>query len=221
MSMPSRALGARILGVLSVLLAVVLTTGQGAYAASKVVRDGTGDVYSLTGDTPTKVSGPDGDIVSVRTTHTRHVVRIKVQARHLKLDQTLLFAKVKTGPTGPAYFFNGTADIGMRMAIMTKGQAHLIVCPGISMRFRPSLGYVMAVIPRTCLGDPRWVQAGAALATTDSLIKTLADDSFDPMSGSPDGSDGTVDIAGLGTISAAQMNSPTVPLPLGPRVHVG
>ena len=219
--MPSRALGARILGVLSVLVAMLLTTGQGAYAASKTVRDTTGDVYSLTGDTPTKVSGPSGDIVSVRTTHTRRVVRIKVQASHLKLDQTLLFAKVKTGPTGPTYFFNGTADIGMRMAIMTKGQAHIVVCPGISMRFRPALGYVMAVIPRTCLGDPRWVQVGAALATTASLIKTLADDNFDPMSGSPAGSDGTIDIAGLGSISAAQMNAQMMPLPLGPRVHVG
>ena len=219
--MPSRALGARILGVLSVLLAVVLTTGQGAYAASRTVRDATDDVYSLTGDTPTKVTGPNGDVTSVTTTHTRHAVRIRVQARHLKLDQTLLFAKVKAGPTGPAYFFNGTADIGIRMAILTKGQVHVIVCPGISMRFRPARGYVMAVIPRTCLGSPRWVRAGAALATTDSIIKTLADEGSDPLAGGSDASAGTVDIAGLGTITAAQMNSPMTPLPLGPRVRVG
>jgi hypothetical protein len=219
--MPSRALGARLLGVLSVLLAVVLTTGQGAYAASKTVRDATGDVYSLTGETPTKATGPDGDITSVTTIHRRREIRVKVRARHLSLDQTLLFAKVRTGPTGPAYFFNGTADIGMRIAIMVKGQEHFVVCPGIRMAFHAAQGYVMAVIPRSCLGNPRWIRVGAALATTDSLIASLADEDSDPLAGDPDAPAGTMDIAGVGNLTNAQLNAAAPQLPLGPKVRVG
>jgi hypothetical protein len=215
MPTPSRRRGARTLGVLSVLLAVVLGTASGAHAASKTVRDATGDVYSLTEEAPTKVAGRDGDITSVTTSHRARVVVIKVRAHHLSLDQTLLFAKVRTRPTGPAYFFNGTADIGIRMAIITRGQAQMLRCPGIRMDFRPTHGYVAAVIPRTCLGSPRWVQAGAALATTDSMIG--APDDFDPFGGGT--SSGTFDIAGLGDLTVAQVNATAPPLPLGPRVR--
>jgi hypothetical protein len=214
-----RALSARTLGAL--VSALVLVSTGSAHAASRTVSDPTGDVYALTPDAPTKASGPDGDIVSVTTTHTPHSVRIKVRARHLSLAQTLLLAKIRTGPTGPAYFFNGTADIGMRMAVMTHGQTRVVVCPGLWMRFRPRQGYVAAVVPRRCLGDPRSVQAGAALVTTDSLIASLADDDFDPFAEGSDAPSGTVDIAGVGTITAAQMDATVPPLPLGPRVHVG
>ena len=218
MRLTSRAATARTLGALASVL-VLTGTGPAAHAASRTVADPTGDVYSLTSDSPTKVSGADGDIVSVTTTNGPRTVRIKVRARHLSLDQTLLLAKVRTGPAGPAYFFNGTADIGIRMAIMTHGQADLVVCPGLWMRFRPAKGYVAAVIPRRCLGEPRWVQAGAALATTDSMIATLGDDS-DPFAGDAEPT-GTIDIGGLGALSAAQMDAGVPPLPLGPRVRVG
>lgn len=219
-----RAPSARTLGALVsalVLPLVLVGTGPAAHAASRTVSDPTDDVYALTPETPTKVSGPDGDIISVTTAHTPHSVRIKVRARHLSIAQTLLLAKIRTGPTGPAYFFNGTADIGMRMAVMTHGQTRVVVCPGLWMRFRPRQGYVAAVVPRRCLGDPRWVQAGAALVTTDSLIASLADDDFDPFAEGADAPSGTVDIAGIGTITAAQMDATVPPLPLGPRVHVG
>ncbi|MDH2416511.1 hypothetical protein [Nocardioides sp. CER19] len=218
--MAARRTLARSLAALAVGASLVLATGQGAYAASKTVRDATGDVYSLTGDSPTKVSGPDGDITSVTTMHGRRKVRIKVRARHLSLDETLLFAKIRTGPTGPAYFFSGTADIGVRIALIAKGQTHLLVCPGIRMAFHASQGYVMAVIPRTCLGSPRWIRVGAALATTDSMVATLADENYDPFADDSEAT-GTVDIGGVGTLTPAQMSSPTIPLPLGPKVRVG
>ena len=210
-------LSLRALGVLSALLVVVLAGPQGAYAATRTVPDATGDVYTLTDETPTKVSGPDGDVLSVTTAHRMRSVRIVVRARHLSLDQTLLFAKVRTSTPGPAYFFNGTADIGMRMAIMTHGQMRVIRCPGIRMAFRPGRGTVMAVIPRGCLGSPRWVRAGAALATTESMISTLAAGS-DPLTG---GEPGTIDVAGLRELGRGQTNATTPPLPLGPRVRVG
>lgn len=127
---------------------------------------------------------------------------------------------MRTGRAGPAYFFTGTADIGMRIALITKGQAKFLVCPGIRMAFHAPQGFVMAVIPRTCLGSPRWVRVGATLATTDSLVATLADDNYDPFAGDADAT-GTVDIGGVGTLTPAEMSSPTVPMPLGPKVRVG
>jgi hypothetical protein len=207
---------------LAAVVSVILGAGTGAYAASATVRDATGDLYSLTGETPAKVSGPDGDITSVTTRHGRRHITIKVRARHLSLDQTLLLAKVRTGPTGPAYFFTGTADIGMRVALMSKRQERLVVCPGIRMVFRPARGYVEAVIPRTCVGSPRWIRAGAALATTDSLIKALgSDDGFDPLDGDGETPSGTMDIAGVGALTQAQLGPISAPPPLGPKVRVG
>jgi hypothetical protein len=211
---------ARTLGALSCALGLTLTASPAAHAASRTVSDATDDVYSLTAETPTKVSGPDGDIVSVTTVHGRKNVMIRVRARHLTLDQTLLFAKVRTAPAGPAYLFNGTADIGIRMAIMTRGQTRVVVCPGLWMRFRPSQGVATAVIPRRCLGNPRWVRTGAALATTDSMIATLADPGSDPLAEDPEAS-GTIDIAGVRAVGIAQMAAASPPLPLGPRVRVG
>jgi hypothetical protein len=76
----------------------------------------------------------------------------------------------------------------------------------------------MAVVPRTCLGSPRWVRAGAALATTESMIDALADGS-DPLGG--DAATGTIDVAGLDDLTRGQTNAMTPPLPLGPRVRVG
>jgi len=214
-----RASAARTLGVLACVAGVALTTVPAASAATKTVRDATDDVYALSTDAPTKVAGPNGDIVSVTTVHGRKNVRIRIQARHLSIEQVLMTAKVKTGPTGPTYFFNGTADMGMRIAVMSRGQADLVACPGLWMRFRPAKGFVMAVIPRRCLGNPRWVQTGAALATTQSMVATLADDDFDPFAGDID-IDGTIDIAGVNGIGPAQMSA-TPPLPLGPRVRLG
>ena len=220
--MAFRKPAARAAAALAAVGAVVLTTGHGAYAASTTVTDATGDLYPLTGETPTKVAGPDGDITSMTTRHGRRHITITVRARHLSLDQTLLLAKVRTGPTGPAYFFSGTADIGMRVALMSKGQQRLVVCPGIRMVFRPARGYVEAVIPRTCLGSPRWIRAGAALATTDSLIKSLgSDDGFDPAGGDGEEPSGTIDIAGVATLTQTQLGGSSAALPLGPKVRVG
>jgi len=220
--MALRRPAARAAAVVAAVLSVALTAGPGADAASTTVRDATGDLYSLTGQPPTKVSGPDGDITSVTTRHGRRHVTITVRARHLSLDQTLLLAKVRTGPTGPAYFFSGTADIGMRVALMSKGQERLVVCPGIRMVFRPARSYVAAVIPRTCLGSPRWIRAGAALATTDSLIASLgSDDGFDPVQGDGETASGTIDVAGVSTLTETQLDAFSAPLPLGPKVRVG
>lgn len=221
MSNQPRALAARTLGALSVLLAVVLATGAGASAASTTVRDATGDVYTLLGNGPTKASGPDGDITSVTVRHSPRLISIRVHASHLSLDQTMLQAKVRTGPHGPVYFFTGTADIGMRIALMSKGQEKLVMCPGIRMVFRPARGYVEAGIPRRCVGDPRWVRVGAALVTTDSLIQALGSDGGLDDLGEGETPSGTIDIAGVGTLSAAQMNATSMPLPLGPKVRVG
>ncbi|SFB99086.1 hypothetical protein SAMN04487968_1039 [Nocardioides terrae] len=215
-----RASAARTLGVLSCVVGVALTSTPAASAASKTVRDTTDDVYSLTAETPTKVAGPNGDIVSVTTSHGAKNVRIRIQARHLSLEQAVMIAKVRTGPTGPTYFFNGTADIGMRMAVMTRGEADIVACPGLWMRFRPAKGLVMAVIPRRCLGAPRWAQAGAALITTPSMVATMADDDFDPMTDEAE-ADGTIDIADVGAVDAGQVSAATPALPLGPRVRLG
>lgn len=218
--MPASLRAARVLGVLSCVLGLVLAAAPDAHAASRTVQDATEDVYTLSDQTPTKAPGADGDIVSVTTVHGPRQVRITVRARHLSLDQTLLFAKIRTAPTGPAYLFNGTADIGMRMAIMTRGQAQVVVCPGLWMRFHPARSVATAVIPRRCLGNPRWVQTGAALVTTPSMVASLADPEHDPFA--DDGADlGTIDIAGLGTVTAGHLAAAAPPLPLGPRVHVG
>lgn len=221
MTTATRALPVRLLGALSLLLALLLVTGEGANAASRTVTDATGDVSSLSDGS--RITRSDGDITSVTTVHQARTVRVKVRARHLSLDMTGLMAKLRTGPSGPTYFFAGQADIGMRMAIMTRGQTRFIVCPGIRMGFRPARAYVMAVIPRTCLGNPRWVQTGAALMTTDSMIKALAstDTGDDSFAAGPEGTDGTIDVAGLGALSSGQINASMPPLPLGPRVHVG
>src|SRR4051794_23044907 len=120
MSQHPRGLAARTLGVLSVLLAVVLATGSGAYAPSKTVRDTTGDTYPPPGARPVRAASPIGDIVSVRTTHRAKTVVVVVRARDLA-STNLTGVRIKTAGHGRDYYLVGAAASGMKMVDLSRG----------------------------------------------------------------------------------------------------
>jgi hypothetical protein len=213
MSKHSRGLAARTLGVLSVILAVVLTTGSGAYAASKTVRDASGDTYASTGDEkPVRTTGPVADILSVTTSHRAKVVVVRIRVRALASAMNIGILEVKTSNPGRPYLLTGVATDNVKVVSLTKGLTgdNEVSCHGVRMAFKPAQHTVLAQIPRTCLGNPRWVRTGALLMSSDDA-SGLASDSFG----------GSVDVAGLDAISDSFWNDDAANLPLGPKVRRG
>ncbi|MDH2416512.1 hypothetical protein [Nocardioides sp. CER19] len=206
MRMPSRALGARLLGVFSVLLAVVLATGQGAYAASKTVRDATGDTYSIAGDTPVRKASAIGDIVSVRTAHRAKKVIVVIRTRGLAAVNAG-FVQIKTSNPGRQYFVSAFAAPGMKSVSLTKGMnsTNDLTCRGLRAAFQIASNTITVQVPRTCLHSPRWVRTGVLLTSTSA---TETDDGY-------------VDVAGLDVVSDNLWNDDSASLPLGPKVRRG
>ena len=208
MSQHPRGPAARTLGVLSVLLAVVLATGSGAYAASKTVSDTTGDTYSVAGDTPVRASSPIGDIVSVRTTHRAKTVVVVVRARDLA-STNVAGVQIRTAKGGRDYYLVGMAGGGMKMVDLSRGaNGRSLTCHGLRMAFKVAQHAVRAEIPRSCLGDPRWVRTGAMLMSSDTDLASDDDTGF-------------VDVAGLDVLTPTMWDDDNASLPLGPKVRRG
>jgi hypothetical protein len=204
-----RGLAARTLGVLSVVLAVVLTTGSGAFAASKTVRDTTGDTYSVAGDTPVRASSAIGDIVSVRTTHRARTVVVVVRARDQAGAANVAGVQIRTANRGRDYNLVGMAGGGMKMVDLSRGaNGKSLTCRGLRMAFKVAQNTVRAEIPRSCLGNPRWVRTGVMLMSSDTGFASDEDSGF-------------LDVAGLDVVTPSMWNDDDAPLPFGPKVRRG
>jgi hypothetical protein len=209
----SRRLSARALGALSLLLASVLVTGQGAYAASRTMHDTTDDTYVVTDlastSSPVATDGPKGDITWVRTTHRKKVVGVTVRVRDLPTGLNIAAVVIKTPKHRKPFVLTGIAGYGSKWVTLTKGvDDREVDCDGLRMRFEVRNDVVRGTIPRRCLDNPRWVRTGAVL-----MVST------DP--GDPDSDDQTIDVAGLSTISDEMWQDDSSLPPLGPKVRVG
>lgn len=161
----------RALGATAAASALALMPGV-AHADTDVHTDFTGDVVSLDfGDegedwTP-QPTRTEGDIVSTRVSHLDRKVRIKIR-----------FAELSRTGRGANQYLVLRSDKGKRYLLIdssggkwagrtrfTNANDDKVPCTGISHKIDYVANTVLAVVPRTCLGNPRWVRAGIGTIT--------------------------------------------------------
>lgn len=173
---------ARTIVVLTVSALLALPTA--AHADSSTHVDTSSDVQSLPidgTDTTSPTAVPDrtqGDITSVRVTHATNTVRVLLHFRELN----------RSGPIQSHQFLFKTAT-RKRWVSLDAGPGHWGGKPttyngsgtkvrcAVSRTINYDKNTVLVVVPRSCLGKPRWVRAGAGSITTDS-DKMYYDDGF-------------------------------------------
>lgn len=133
-----------------------------AHADKYTHADGAGDVYSSVGQSGTYTPAPDrviGDVLSSTIQHKRRNVVMRLQYRDLVNDSeydahVYLIHTSKMNRVVNLYASNLVP--GGR-AVMTKPNGKRVSCH-IGRKIDYDLNTATVVVPRSCLGEPRWVK---------------------------------------------------------------
>lgn len=198
--------GVRTGVLLTVLLAVTLTAGPQADAATHVTKDAKRDTYVMTdadGQYLIKKPTTNGDITALRTSHRAKGLDVVIKARQLRRGYTFGGIEVATpAKHRPRYQF--AFEIGPKgrtQVALIKGVDREVSCRGARVRREAGHALIRAHIPRSCLGNPRWVRTGAFLMSSSQRFRE----------------DPTIDVAGKKLLTEGWLRG-SAHLPLGPRV---
>jgi hypothetical protein len=123
----SSARKARRLSVVILVGILLLATSQGADAASRTVRDATGDTYEAMASQPVRDPTAISDITSVTTAHTAKKVTVTIRARDLaagtnaivilvkapgRVERYALHAYIRQGGSNPGFGYSGADGRG-------------------------------------------------------------------------------------------------------------
>jgi hypothetical protein len=159
--------------------ASLLSTGT-AHAAEEVIRDARGDVVaydSVTGREWVAPSSANGDILRTRIVHNQHAVLVRVNFRALnrrgdfRSDQLRILTNDSLRRevhlvAGPG-FWRGTAW-------MARPNGREVRCD-ITHSIDYANNVVRIRIPRSCLGNPRWVRVGVGSFWSDGSLMFFDD----------------------------------------------
>lgn len=172
----------RCVAVLAATALLALPTA--AHADSAVGLDAKGDVqYVTSADTSTAVAAPDrtqGDISAVKITHGANKVRVLLRFRELNragfIEHDFYFRTASRVRTLSVESETGSWS---GRATMRNGRGTKVRC-NLTRTIDYSANTVLVVVPRTCLGDPRWVRVGAGTISTYDGSKIFYDDGGRP-----------------------------------------
>lgn len=176
----------RLVATLGLSTALLFSSAGLASAQRWVHADPSGDAVTLIDDESTPTVAPDqkqGDVVQTTISHTRTKVVIRVRMRAVPRDDWMAFGVVRT-PRATFDLMQMKLGGGRHFAI-TKGDGDRDVrCAAKSSRIdRTALVFT---VPRSCLGNPRWIRAGVGVVTFDGSfldeseeeLATYADDAL-------------------------------------------
>lgn len=200
---------ATLLAALPLLGASVAMAGT-AHADTWSHRDAKGDVLSAPTETgkPTRAPGDKTtDITRISVNHAARKVVVTVKVRDLRRGgDTMLLGRIVTPKNDYAVMVMQSPDMQMFSLYDEKNLDEGIdatSCRGKRLAYQAARNRIRITIPRSCLGDPRWVRTGALL-----VRGVLSDESTV-----------TMDDALRKGISKKTMNQGTVSV--GRRVRVG
>jgi hypothetical protein len=161
----------RLAGLAACALALTLAAPAAAHAAALSLVDGPGDVWTLAGE-PQRVPNHDqGDILRMTFTHSQRQVVVRSTFAELKREgrQLFVFAQLRTN-TGQVRELSLTAT--PRQATnrwrgtveLTTPRGTVVDC-AISHRIDYATNVAVVRLARTCLNNPRTVQAKFGVAT--------------------------------------------------------
>jgi hypothetical protein len=146
--------------------AVVPLIPMAAQANTYSHTDGTGDVYSTVSGSGSFTPAPDrtvGDVVGSTVKHKRHAVVLQLRYVDLEVGSEINahYFAIRTNTmrrdvtlVAAGTFPNGRAE-------MTKPNRKRVTCR-IPHKIDYTLNTATVVVPRSCLGNPRWVKVRMA-----------------------------------------------------------
>lgn len=180
----------RMLSILGLAVALLLGSAGLASADSWSHTDATGDVLDLAladHDVTGTSAVPDraeGDIHTVAVKHARSQVRIRTLMRALPVGR---------GWVTVGHIVTPRARYEVRGVFLSEGGRALVLvrkpgrketatrCAGLRGVFDRSSGLVGMRVPRSCLGNPRWVRVNVSVYDWNGDASTYADDGMDPV----------------------------------------
>jgi hypothetical protein len=161
------------LALTAAAVAVLVLAPTAAHAESKVHRDPAGDVasFNLSDSNPdsedfTPTPAPtqsDGDITSIRVTHLARTVRVSLAFHELNRSGLGKFFEYRVRSNKGVRDLEVSAFSGSWAGdhSLTDNDGDNVRCKGIRHRIDYVRNTALVVIPRSCLGDPRWVRVAA------------------------------------------------------------
>lgn len=172
--MPPR-LGVRHAAVLAALTALtVALVPTTARAESVVVEDAVGDVVTLVSD-PFLVSGSDVPVPAPDST-TADITSTTVDHRFRRLDVTMAVRDVRRSFSDtvvmrvrtPQRGFTVWAERrGSQTVTSLAGRRSELTCRRLATTVDRTTDTIRVSLPTACIGDPRWVQVGVILVSSD------------------------------------------------------
>ncbi|SDT34966.1 hypothetical protein [Microlunatus soli] len=161
-----RRFGVRTGALLTVLLAVTLTTSEQADAATHVVKDTRRDVYAIKGDDGQHLvnkTGANGDITAVRTNHRARSVEVVIKARQLRGSNATVVEIATSAKHRPTFFVVALKTKRHHDISLTKNFDQQIHCNGLRVRRDVKEAVIRVHIPRRCLDNPQWIRTGVGV----------------------------------------------------------
>ena len=165
---------ARLLGAVA---PAVLLLPLAAHAETVVVDDAAGDVVTaltdpllLSGGNEEPVPAPDStspDITSTTIDHRDHRLDVTMSFRDLRASfSDTVVMRIRTPRARFAVYAERRGNQTMTASLIRRTDR---VCRGLTTTVEPGADRIAVSVPTDCLNDPRWVQVGVVVLSTDVL----------------------------------------------------
>lgn len=160
------------MATLGLAVALVVSSAGLASAQRWTHADATKDVVTYDHDTDEPVTVPgrtEGDVVFTTVSHTRSKVVIRIRMRAVPRGDWMAVAEVRT-PRASYYLqqlrFGEARRFSMVKVSGDGRESRKVRCAAKSSRIDRTA--LVLSVPRSCLGDPRWIRASATTITFDA-----------------------------------------------------
>jgi hypothetical protein len=161
----------------TVLSLTVVAAAAPANADSRTLKDGKGDTWNVSGETPKKASGhPQADIRKVSVRHSARKLSFTVKVQNLKKSGNVVGTQVGIDTASDVSY---TASVAGEPGAW-RGRAMLYASDGGTCSPKGSMDYrkdvMRMTVPTRCLGNPEWVKIQVLGIHLNSNDKAFIDD---------------------------------------------
>jgi hypothetical protein len=169
-------------GLVAALTATALLVPTAAHAGKSVHRDAVGDVVSMSMEDESEelTPAPDqkrGDVTRTVANHRAKRVTFKVKMRELPRRASMHGISTRIITKQRSYSLDIFRPGFGKDAILSTRRGKVIECEGLSHARNDKRRTVSFSVPRSCLGDPRWVRLGAGVFHISNGTKAFLDES--------------------------------------------
>ena len=165
------------LRLIALLVPAVLLAPVPAHAQKVETIDPAADVVYLgpteqgQEDTDNLLPAPENttaDVVRTVVDHTASRVRVRIDLRELGRAE-VYFAVLQVRTPAGTFEVESNEDLARRPKVEMTRRSRAVECPRLRIATDRADARATVTIPTSCLGDPRWVQVGAGIASVETM----------------------------------------------------